>query len=101
MKRPIEDRGPGSHARKAFASLAAETGLSVEEIEEIAARPGGLQGLIDRNGLRERPRSEERCSPQQRLIEIQGKRWPAQPKSARERLLEVLARRWPDYEVTP
>jgi hypothetical protein len=92
---PIENRGPGSHARKAFASLAAETGLDVEEIEQIAAR-GGLQGLIDRNGLRERHPAEARCSPQQRLVEIQAKRWPTQPKSARERLLEILAKRWPE-----
>jgi hypothetical protein len=82
---PTEMRG-GSP----FASLSQATGLSVDEIAAIAER-GELRSLIAANGLSKTRRRD----PRQLIVELQAKRHPPEPKSARQALVEILARRWP------
>ena len=102
MRRPAEDRGPsGDHTRSALVSLAAETGLTLDELERLADR-GELRALVqevvNNNGLVDRPRWKARAgkrSPQRLLIELYAKRWPRQPISGRQALAEIMGKRWP------
>jgi hypothetical protein len=88
---PIETReGDGQHTGSPFASLARETGLSVNEIAAIAER-GELRALIESNGV---PKMRRR-DPRQLIVDLQAKRHPPEPKSPRQRLVEILEKRWP------
>jgi hypothetical protein len=84
---PTETRG-GSP----FALLAEKTGLSEGEIAAIADRGELRQLLIDKNVLR----AGRGRDPRQLIVDLQAKRHPPVPKSARQALVEILARRWPE-----
>lgn len=96
MNRPIEEtRGPGDqHGQRVYAMLAAETGMTQDDIARLVERGGELHHEYREWRQRNPNWSSRKQTPQQRLCEIYAKRWPAGPNAARLALLDHLRKGW-------